>query len=177
MWVADTGASCHITNSDSGAVLSKDASLKMKQMRPSLDASRNRMKTSKLLDISARVMNYKTKEAMNITMVNCRSGGSKFNLCSLTKMTDSGWKMSGDTTGIYLRKGKRTIHFNIPIQSPEGRSWAIKIVRTAPNGQELSLASPSATREMNTERAHYYCGHNSIWAIKATARYLDWKLT
>ena len=43
---------------------------------------------------------------MNITMVNCRFGGSKFNLCSLTKMTGSSWKMRGDSTGIYLSKEK-----------------------------------------------------------------------
>ena len=30
---------------------------------------------------------------------------------------------------------------------------------------------------MNTERAHYYCGHNSIWETKATAKHLGWKLT
>ena len=32
----------------------------------------------------------KTKEMMKIKMVNCRVGGSKFNLYSLIKMTDSG---------------------------------------------------------------------------------------
>ena len=104
--------------------------------------------------------------------------GSKFNLCSLIKMTDSGWKMAGDTTGIYLRRGQKIIHFHITIQTLEGRIWAIQMDRTASNGQEVSLASPPATaREMNTGCAHYYCGHNSIRATRATAKYLGWKLT
>ena len=161
---ADTGASCHITNFDSGAVLTKDSSTKMRSLRPSLDASENEMRTSKIIDITARVLNYKTKQKINITMVNCRFEESKFNLCSLIKMTGSGWRMAGDTTGIYLRKGKRTIHFNILIQTPEGRIWAIQMDRIASNGQEVSLASPLAITiiEMNTERAHCYCRHNSI---------------
>jgi hypothetical protein len=31
--------------------------------------------------------------------------------------------------------------------------------------------------EMNTEQAHYYCGHNSLRATRATVKYLGWKLT
>ena len=75
IWVADTDASCHITNSDSGAVLTKDAAAKTRKLRPSLDASGNKMKTTKLIDKSAQVLNFKTKQKMNITMVNCRFGG------------------------------------------------------------------------------------------------------
>jgi hypothetical protein len=154
--VADTGASCHITNSDSGAVLAKDAIAKTRKLRPSLDASGNRMKIKALINITAEVLHSKTKQKMNMIMVNCRFVGSKFNLCSLIKMTNSGWKVAGDTTGIYLRKDKTTIHFSIPIQTPEGQILAIQMERTASNGQEVSLASPPATaREMSTERAHY----------------------
>ena len=107
-------------------------------------------------------------------MVNCRFGASKFNLCSLIKMTNSGWKLSRDTAWIYLSKGSKTIHFNIPTMAPEGRIWAIKIERTSDKDPELSLASPT---EMNMEQAHYYYGHNSIWETKVTAKHLDWKLT
>ena len=65
------------------------------------------------------------------------------------------------------------IHFNIPITAPEGGIWAIKIDRTPNREPELSLASLT---KMNTERAHYYCGHNSIQETKATAKHLGWKL-
>ena len=76
-------------------------------------------------------------------MRNCRFGDSKFNLCSLIKMTGSSWKMNGDTTGIYSSKGAKTIDFNIPITTPEGRILAIKINRTPNRETELSLASPN----------------------------------
>ena len=176
IWVADTGASCHTTNSDQGSVLTKNARARMKSMKPSLDASGNEMKTRKLIDITNLIFNSRTKKNIIITMMNCRFGGSKFNLCSLIKMTDSGWKMSGDKTGIYLSKRGTVIHFNIPISTPEGRIWAIQMDRRPNKEAELSLASPSPM-EMNTERAHYYCGHNSIRETKVTAKHLGWKLT
>ena len=109
-------------------------------------------------------------------MRNCRFGGSKFNLCSLIKMTDSGWKMSGDKTGIYLSKRGTIIHFDISISTPEGRIWAIRMDRQPNKVSELSLASPGPVK-MTMEKAHYYCGHNSIQETKATAKHLGWKLT
>ena len=90
-------------------------------------------------------------------------------------MTNSGWKMSRDKTGIYLSKGDKRIHFNIPIKTSEGRIWAVRMDReSSDKDSKLSLGSPT---EMNTKRAHYYCGHNSIWETKATAKHLGWKLT
>ena len=88
--VADIGASCHITTSDRGAVLTKDASTRMRNLKVSLDASGNKMRTWKLIDITGSVINPNTKQKMNIKMINCKFEGSKFNLCSLTKMTYSG---------------------------------------------------------------------------------------
>ena len=58
----DTGASCNITNSDSGSVLTKDAGARMTNFHPPLDASGNVMKTKKLIDISGQVFNMKTKQ-------------------------------------------------------------------------------------------------------------------
>ena len=63
-------------------------------------------------------------------------------------MTDSGWKMSGDTTGIYLSKSGKTIHFNIPITTTEGRIWDVRIdQKSSDKDPELNLASPT---EMHT---------------------------
>ena len=105
IWVDDTGAPYQITNSESESVLIRDTGTKNRNLQLSLDASGNTMKSKKLVDINAHFFNSKTKKMMNITMVNCRFGGSKFNLCSLMKMTDSRWKMASDTTSIHLRRG------------------------------------------------------------------------
>ena len=99
----------------------------MKNLKPSLDASGNKMRTRKLVDVTGSITNSRTKQKMAITMMNCRFGGSKFNLCSLTKMTGSGWKMSNDGTRIYPSKDDRTIHFNIPIKTSEGRILAVRM--------------------------------------------------
>ena len=55
IWVADTGASRHITNSDSGSVLTKDAGARMRTLKPSLDASGNKMRARKLIDATGSV--------------------------------------------------------------------------------------------------------------------------
>ena len=125
----------------------------MKNLKPCLDMSGNKMRTQKLVDVTGSIINSRTKQKMTITMMNCRFRGFKFNLCSLTDMTDSGWKMSRDTTGIYRSKGSKIIYFNIPITAPEGRIWAVRMDRKSLDNEdsELSLASPI---EMNTRRAH-----------------------
>ena len=76
----------------------------MKTLRPSLDASGKKMRARKLIDVTGTLINPKTNKKVNMKMMNFQFGGSKLNLCSLTTMTDSGWKMSGDTTGIHLSK-------------------------------------------------------------------------
>ena len=98
IWVADTGALCHTMNSDSKAVLTKDAGTRVKNLKPSLDASGNRMRTRKLIDVTGSILDSRTQKNTTITMRNCRFGGSKFNLCSLIKMINSDCKMRRDTT-------------------------------------------------------------------------------
>ena len=85
----------------------------MTNLKPFLDESGKVTRTQKLFEITGEIINLKTKQKMDIKMVNCQFGGSKFKLYSLTKVTNSCWKMSGDHTGIYLSKGKKSIHFNI----------------------------------------------------------------
>ena len=92
-----------------------------------------------------------------------------------SEMTDSGWKMSGDDTGIYLEKGDIIIHFDIPITTPEGRIWAIKFKRTGTNS-EFTLAANPAGVTMSIEQAHQYCGHNSMQETRRTAEHLGWKV-
>ena len=90
IWVADTGASCHTTNSGHVSVLTKNTGATIKNLKPSLDASGNKMRTQKLIDVTGSILDSRTQKTITITMKNCRFGGSKFNLCSLIKMTDSG---------------------------------------------------------------------------------------
>ena len=134
------------------------------------------METRKLVDISGTITNSKNGETIILTMGKCRFGGSRFNLCSLTKLTDNGWKMSGNKLGIYLEKGDIIIHFNVPITTPEGRIWAIRFKRTHHGPSELSLANPAAVT-MSIEQAHQYCGHNSTRETRRTAQHLGWRIS
>merc|ERR1712086_715153 len=122
------------------------SNIRVSMLSHSIDASGNVMETRMLLDIKGKITNFKNGKTIIVTMGKCRFGGSRFNLCSLTKMTDSGWKLSGDDTGMYLEKGEIIIHFDIPITTPKGRIWAIKFKRAGThNGNaELTLAANPA---------------------------------
>ena len=89
IWVADTGASCHITNSDFRAISLEERTM----LTHSIGASGNMMETRKLVDINGIINNAKNGERITFTMGKCRFGGSRFNLCLLTKMTNKGWKI------------------------------------------------------------------------------------
>ncbi|VEU33926.1 unnamed protein product [Pseudo-nitzschia multistriata] len=175
IWIADTGASCHVTNSTAGGVPSVNAKERLKTLRHSLDASGNRMHTNAILDIKGAVQT-KDGETINVVLKDCRYGASKFNLCSITKLTDSGWFMRGDAKGIHLTKGEQRIDFDIPIKTQEGKLWAARIERRSPNDgpNELTLATPTV---MSLEKAHQFCGHSGIRETIKTAKYLGWKLT
>ena len=87
IWVADTGATCHITNSDEASIPSANRG-DIKALNDSLDASGNKMKHTALVDIKGSV--YSGGKTTRFTLKDCRFGASKFNLCSLTKLTDNG---------------------------------------------------------------------------------------
>ena len=59
-------ASCHRTNSDSGSVLIKNTGERMRTLKPSLDASGNKMRTRKLIDVTDVEIRYGvTSENLN----------------------------------------------------------------------------------------------------------------
>ena len=174
IWVADTGASCHVTNSDEGAIPSINTDPQA-LVSYQLNASGKKMRTTKIIDIKGTIRG-KVNSSINIRLNDCRFGGSKFNLCSITKLTDSGWIMTGDKTGIYLRKGNTVLQFDIPVTTSQGRLWAARIDRRSPNseGDELTLATPTT---MNLRKAHDFCGHNSLDQTQKTAAHLGWTIT
>ena len=175
IWVADTNATCHITNNDEATVPSRKADARLgDSMNDSLDASSNKMRHTAQVDIKGSV--YSKGKRTLFILKECRFGASKFDLCSLSKLSENGWTMVGDRKGVRLRKDNNELHFDIHIRTAGGRLWAIQIDRRAPdNGpNKSSLATPTT---MNLEIAHSYCGHNNIQNTKKIARHLGWRLT
>ena len=87
------------------------------------------MKTKGLVDITGMKYDRFGEKQFEVTMKDCRFGGSKFNLCSTTKMMKEGWIMLGNEEGILMTKGESKIHFDIPIRSKEGIIWAMYVKR------------------------------------------------
>jgi hypothetical protein len=97
--------------------------------------------------------------------------GTPFNLLSLTKLMRQGWILGGDSeTGITLTKANSVLAFNIPIETPRGVVFAVRIQRT-------EVATPALLKTMNVEEAHRLLGHQSEEATRKTAKHLGWTLT
>ena len=173
IWMADSGASTHITNSLTGTTPSKGAVEKLRGMKSTYEASGNKIKITAIVDVKGLKYSKRGDPEFSLTMENCRYGGSKFNLCSLAKMIHLGWKMTGDKTGIKLTKGSHEIHFDIPVKTSEGNLWAMYLQRRNNNGEYI-MATPST---MSVQQAHAYCGHNNERRTRKIANYNGWKLT
>ena len=106
---------------------------KLRRITPSMAADGSKMRVKAILDKRAV-----TSKGQQIKLLNCRYGASKFNLCAITKLTNNGWKAIMDKTGIHLHNTKgQVISFDVPIPTPEGCIWAMKLVHSENPTDEL----------------------------------------
>ena len=96
-----------------------------------------------------------------------------YNLFSLSKLMQDGWKLSGDVRAMQLTKGQATINFDIVIPTKKGAIYCAYIKRKT-NGevQAGNLVSGS----IDAARAHDLLGHSHEDSTKETARYLGWNV-
>ena len=163
IWIADTGASNHSTWSDHGAENVRETGLsaqgqwgKVQKMKEGnieavfCDKNGNEYFEAKLVGVGlAKEMNY--------------------NLFSLSKLMQDGWKLSGDVRAMQLTKGQATIKFDIVIPTKKGAIYCAYIKRKT-NGevQAGNLVSGS----IDAARAHDLLGHSHEDSTKEMARYL-----
>eukprot|EP00536_Pseudo-nitzschia_multiseries_P001223 jgi/Psemu1/2813/gm1.2813_g len=115
LWIAGTGATCHVSNNNAGSTPLKNANEQLKSAKlHSLDASGNKMLAIELINVRG-IDHSSNDKAIQINMTDCQYEGSKFNLCSITKLTNNGWTMVGNKIRIYLRKRDKELHLDIPI--------------------------------------------------------------
>ena len=98
---------------------------------------------------------------------------SNYNLFSLTRLMQNGWKMSGDETAITMKKGGKAIKFDIVIPTKHGAIYAGYFKRK----DEVSGAAPEAGTQMNIEKAHQLLGHCSEATTRKMAKVLEWTIS
>jgi len=71
-------------------------------------------------DLKGIIYNKQGKELYDATIKELvYVSGSSFNLFSLSKRLENGWKLGGDAKAIWLEKGEYKILFDIKIKTPK----------------------------------------------------------
>ena len=81
---------------------------------------------------------------------------SNYNLFSLSKLLNSGWKMQGDASKVVMLKGSMVLTFDIVINTTKGTLFCayLRIKETAIAGANAEL-----TKLMSIDKAHRLLVH------------------
>ena len=71
IWMADSGASTHITNSLTGTTPSKGAVEKLRGMKSTYEASGNKIKITAIVDVKGLKYSKRGDPEFSLTMENC----------------------------------------------------------------------------------------------------------
>ena len=93
---------------------------------------------------------------------------SAFNLFSITKMQLQGWVLGGDKNNLWITKGRRTIRFDIKIETPEGCVFAMYVTRERESemGTVAAANNNNKTMTMTFRQVHDRLGHMSDAATR-----------
>jgi hypothetical protein len=81
------------------------------------------------------------------------------NLFSVTRLQKKGWTLTGNVDYIKLAKGKKSLLFNIVINTPKGALYVSKFSRKG--GDEVLGGATNNAPTYNIKKAHELLGHNN----------------
>jgi hypothetical protein len=125
IWIGDSAATVHMSPHATGMVNIKKSEGKITVGNGAV------MMIKQTRDVPCEICN-KEGQALQTAMVTdvTLTQGSPFNLFSLTKMMQQGWSLGGDkNVGITLSKGNNKLNFDIPIVTPRGVVYGIRMRR------------------------------------------------
>lgn len=142
IWICDTGASSHSSNSRSGAQNER------KSGSTSLGHAGEAIEATSTIDLPGQYVARDGSLGLKGTLVDVNySDSHNFNLMSLTRLLCIGCYISkGDATGITIKnEGGGIIDFDIVIPTARGAIFACRFVRDV----ELGAVSTSSGSKMN----------------------------
>ncbi len=98
-----------------------------------------------------------------------------FNLFSVTRLQNKGWTLTGNAYYIKLEKGKKSLLFNIVINTPKGALYVGKFSRKG--GDEVMGGAANNAPTYNIKKAHELLGHNNENDTRQMASHLGWTIT
>ena len=164
-WIADSGATTHMTNSLQGMYDLTDAKVSVsvgdgRKMRT--------VKTGKWRGIA--VDSEGTRKQITLSNVSYIPD-LMVNLFSLTAVMDKGFQVDGNSKGITVQKNKWTMRFDRRIGTPKGHVFAITMLPYTAEECEMANAT------IQYEDAHKLLGHPGRNKLVGTSERLKWTLT
>jgi hypothetical protein len=147
LWIADSGASNHVTFSDKGRRNKRFATGLAHGIVGDLVLPKCE------LDIPCVHFDKDGAQVGEeiITDVSHLPEGN-FNLFSVTRLQKKGWTLTGNADHIKLQKGKKSLLFNIVINTPKGALYVGKF--SSKGGDEVVGGANSKAPNYNIKKAH-----------------------
>jgi len=173
IWIADSGASTHMGNSDVGRTDVRDISSSIKvgngEALMATKIGRKHVIVSQAdgTTWAAVLEDYKYVP------------GLYMNLFSITKALANGWAISSRGTTMAMTKGDRTMTFDQKIKTPRGQLHGVKIISRGERSNilnEVALPAVVKVRKETLKEAHRILGHPGEGITRRTAKGYDWKV-
>ena len=132
------------------------------------DASGDNVSGETVDDLRGIICNKQGKELYDATIKKLvYVPGSSFNLFSLSKRLENGWKMRGDAKALWLEKDAYKIMFDIKIKIPKGALFCAYFKR-----KECATTAKNSGKQMSVRLAHDVSEHTAKVDSKITMKYL-----
>ena len=169
IWIADTGASCHLTADDAGAVNRKCVSSKVTMGNASVVSVKSEF------DLKIQICNKYGDQLEKALLRNVQHApGSAYNLLSVPYLVQNdGWSFKGDSEGFMMTKGDQKLEFDIRVPTKLSFVYAICLKRV----QEIGVPALAEGHKLTVTKAHELLGHCSMSAAKKASELMGWNLT
>jgi hypothetical protein len=164
-WIADSGATTHMTNSLEGMFDLADAKISI-----SVGDGR-KMKTLKTGKWRGTAIDSEgTRRQITLSNVSFVPD-LMVNLFSLTAVMDNGFQVDGNNKGINVQKDNWSMRFDKRIGTPKGHVFAITMIPEGNNNHEMANVT------VPYEDAHQLLGHPGKNKLIGTSERLKWTLS
>jgi hypothetical protein len=138
------------------------------------NGNEEKVKTIRTVKGNAINKNGKLQGSIDLSGVMHLKNG-RYNLLTVTKIMNSGWKLEGDEKSMSLVKENKKLTFDIKIHTTRGVLFALKLDKRT----EIAgiVKEVKKVKEVTSMEAHQCLGHLSQQSTKDTAKQLGWHLT
>jgi hypothetical protein len=171
-WLADSGASCHMGNSEEGMF---DITLIDEPITLGNGKSLRATKVGKL----RRTVHQVNGDTLDIVLEGYKCvPGLHMNLFAVVKTLQTGWDISNKGIHIRLQQKGACIEFDRIYNTATGSLCGVKILPRTGQETKNDIAVPAAeTKHWDINKLHKVYNHASKEILRKTAKYYGWTVT